>query len=57
MCVSGDAPFPSPAARAEFIMNLYAPLVFDEATGRSVREQSLGLISRETALRLLTEEL
>lgn len=46
----------SAAERLEMVENLWAPLVFDEETGESWRDESCGLISREQAIALLSVE-
>lgn len=55
--MAAQSPHPmSPAGRMELVMDLYAPLVFDEETGESKRDESCGLISREQAIALLSVE-
>lgn len=43
----------TPGGRFEFLMDLYAPCVYDEETGELIgRDPSLGVISRDDLLEL-----
>lgn len=45
----------TPASRLELVMSLIAPLVYDEETGESHRDESYGLITREQAIEILED--